>query len=376
MSRAPRKSYDAEESSSFKWVIVFALLSLLAHIIIIAVILLITIYMPPPPVHVPPPDNTVNLTLEQAPPQPMPKQGQKPLFISTNPDASAKPNQDTPVESNHDNRLKSENKTARKPDAPLPDVTGKKDHSLDLQTTPLSSSQKPQQANPTPPTPKQEDPKPPTPQQPKQQPQAQKPQPQPAKPTQKPPEQTPPKPSPPQPSKNTVDPITGLPVLPPIDAPTLAPQTQPTQTPQTQRPAAAAPPPSFQVDKSDVAGSTAAQGANSAATRATPLGRYKALVYRAVGSRWYAKVGQSQSLLPVGRVHVQFTIYADGTVETKTLDSGNSNMQMLLSISINSIREAAIFPKFDDYPGMREDLIKEQGGDGSSYTDDFWFSVY
>lgn len=372
MSQAARMPHDDEESSTLKWVIVFALLSLLAHIIIIAVILLITIYMPPPPVHVPPPDNTVNLTLEQAPPQP--KQQSKPLFLNTNPDKTAKPDQNTPIQSNNDTSLKSESKAPRKQDAPLPDVTGKKDHSLDLNTTPLSPSQKPQQANPTPPTPKQDQPKPPTPQQPTQQPQAQKPQPQPVKPTPKPPEQTPPKPPQPQPSKNTVDPATGLPVLPPIDAPTLAPQTQPTQTPQTQRPATAAPPPSFQVDKSDIAGSAAAQGANSAATRASELGRYKAKVYRAVGSHWYEKVAKSQSLLSVGRVHIQFTIYADGSVTTKVLDPGNSTLQMLLSLSLNSITDAAPYDPFTDT--LRQELIKEQGGDGSSYTDDFWFSVY
>ncbi len=49
-------------------------------------------------------------------------------------------------------------------------------------------------------------------------------------------------------------------------------------------------------------------------------------------------------------------------------------MQMLLSISINSIREAALFDPFTD--SMRKELAKEQGGDGGSYTDDFTFSVY
>ena len=53
----------------------------------------------------------------------------------------------------------------------------------------------------------------------------------------------------------------------------------------------------------------------------------------------------------------------------------HGTMQMLLSISLNSIRDSAPFDKFDDYPGLREELIRA-GGDGKSYTDDFSFSVY
>lgn len=359
-----------------RWVIIFALLSLLAHVVIITAILLVTRFMPVPKINVPPPTNpSVSLSLIP-PPQPkvlQPKPPQPSLFLPSNPDANAKPNQDTPIESDNDNRLKSENKQARKSDAPLPDVTGQKNHALDLQNTPLVQATQKPEASTTPPIPKQNPSKqPPTPPQPKRQmTQTQKSTPQPTKPTAKPPDTKPP---PPQVAKNTVDPTTGLPVLPPIDAPTLAPQTQvdPTQQAQTSTPAH--PPPSFQVNKSDIAGAAGAPGVNSAATKATELGRYKAKVYRAVGSRWYDKVGQQLQVLPVGLVRVQFTIYSDGSVTTMVLDGGNSTMQTLLSISINSIREAAPFDAFTD--SMRQELIKEQGGDGNSYTDDFTFSVY
>ena len=75
-------------------------------------------------------------------------------------------------------------------------------------------------------------------------------------------------------------------------------------------------------------------------------------------------------------MHIQFTIHSDGSIDTKVLDGGNAALQMLLSISLNSLREAAPYDTFDKYPGLREQIIKEQGGDGNSYTDDFTFSVY
>jgi hypothetical protein len=129
-------------------------------------------------------------------------------------------------------------------------------------------------------------------------------------------------------------------------------------------------------EAADIHGGLGRKGDNSPAAMATVLGKYKQKVYLAVGSYWYPKVDKSFQVLGVGVVHIQFTIHADGTVDTKVLDAGDNSMQTLLSISINSIREAAPYDKFDDWPGLREELIKEQGGDGSSYTDDFTFSIY
>ncbi len=72
----------------------------------------------------------------------------------------------------------------------------------------------------------------------------------------------------------------------------------------------------------------------------------------------------------MGLVRVQFTIYADGSVTTKVLDGGNGTMQTLLSISINSIREAAPFDAFTD--SMKQELIKEpRAVTAAATTDDF-----
>jgi outer membrane biosynthesis protein TonB len=242
----------------------------------------------------------------------------------------------------------------------MPQVDGKL-HSADLNTSPLIKAPETPQPSTTPPTPKTARPDKPTPPQPKSQPAPPKP-PQPPQPNPKPAPPIPPKPRP------TVDPETGLPVLPPLAVQTMAPPDAASQP--------LAPAPSIQQDAGSVHGALGHRGDNSPAAMASALGKYKQKVYLAVGSRWYPKVNNSFQVLGIGVVHIQFTIHADGTVETKVLDPGDSTAQMLLSISVNSIREAAPFDKFDDYPGLRDELIKQQGGDGSSFTDDFTFTIY
>jgi outer membrane biosynthesis protein TonB len=135
-----------------------------------------------------------------------------------------------------------------------------------------------------------------------------------------------------------------------------------------------APAPSQLQQAASVHGALGRAGDNSPAAMATALGKYKQKVYYAVGSHWYPKIDNSFQLIGAGVVHIQFTIHSDGTVDTKVLDGGSSGMQILLAISINSIREAAPYDPFP--PEMVKELISQQGGDGSSYTDDFTFSIY
>ena len=87
-----------------------------------------------------------------------------------------------------------------------------------------------------------------------------------------------------------------------------------------------------------------------------------------MGSRWYPKVNNQLQVLPVGSVRIQYTIYSDGTITTKVLDGGSGTMELLLSISRNSITESAPMPPFSPA------LLKELGTD--SFTDDFTFSIY
>ncbi len=346
------------ESTGKLWLTIFVLLSLLVHIVTILAIIVISAHMPVPrvdPVSQASPE--VALTLLPPPPQP-PKPS---VFLPTTADTAKNFNPKTPIESEHNTQLSSPTQTARAPDSVMPDLDGKQNHTPDMRDTHyVPATQDPQVASVQPAS------KPSKPQP--------KPTPKPAPSTAKIPEPAPTKTPSQQVVKNTVDPLSGLPLLPPIVAATLEPQTPETQIRQVQDKTAARPPPSFEANKSDVAGSQGVLGNASPAANATEFGRYKAKVYRAVGSRWYAKVGQSFQVLPVGTVHIQFTINADGTVDTKVLEGDNSTLQMLLSISLNSITEAAPFDPFTD--SLRKEIAKSQGNDGSSYTDDFTFSIY
>ncbi len=345
------------ESNNTKWLAIFIVLSLLAHAILVAIIILITLFMPVPKiVPLEPAKDEVTLSLQ---PPPVPKQQPKTVFVPTTPDAKAQHKQ-RPIISANDRDLTSSSKTAQTPESLMPQVDGKL-HSADLNTSPLIKAPETPQPSTTPPTPKEAKPDKPTPPQPKPQ-EAPKLQPQSPQPNPKPAPPNPPKPRP------AVDPDTGLPVLPPLAVQTMAPRDAASQP--------LAPAPSIQQEAGSVHGALGHRGDNSPAAMASVLGKYKQKVYLAVGSRWYPKVNNSFQVLGTGVVHIQFTISQDGTVTTKVLDAGDSTAQMLLSISVNSIREAAPYDTFDAYPGLREELIKEQGGDGSSYTDDFTFSIY
>jgi hypothetical protein len=345
----PHSLYEDRESTTTKWVVIFVVLSLLAHVVIVAAIYLITHFLPAPKIKplapIPP---TLKLSLMPAPAPPPQR-----TFVTTPKDPNAKPKV-VPIESANNANLKTKSQKARAPDSIMPDVVGKR-LAPSLNNTPKLTLPKPE-ISVAPPAPKQPAPQKTTPPQPT---------PQKASSTPRPPQPAP-KPHPPTPPLKPVaqvDPITGLPVI----APTMAPPNEASQQP--------APPP-LPAEAADSHGSVGMNGDNSPAAMATVLGRYKQKIYLAVGSRWYAKVDSIFQTQGVGMVHVQFTIHADGTVETKVLDGGDSSMQTLLSISINSIREAAPFDKFDDYPGLRDEIIKEQGGDGSTYTSDFTFSIY
>lgn len=358
--------YPDQDDTTVKWLVIFVVVSLLAHVLFISAILLISHFMPvmklPPPPPAPP---NVTLSLMPAPVQPPPM---KHPFMMTPEQPNAKPKQ-TLIESNHDTQVASHSKTSRQPDNVMPDVTSPHKHASDLHESPNSPSKQPQ--NPSPPTPKQPDqPKqPPTPPQPKQPTKADQ-----TPPNPQPPQPNPVKTTPPKPVQPQVDPITGLPVLPPINARTMAQQTPQTATQSTQA-QTAAPPPMVQATAQDLQGRAGISGQPSPEAMATDLGRYKAKFYAAVASRWYPRINDQLQLIGVGTIRIQYTIYADGTITTQVLQGGNGSLMLLQTASLASIRDVSPFDPFT--PGMIKELKKLQGpGGGNSYTDDFTFSIY
>lgn len=320
------------------------LLSLLAHAAIITAILLIAAFMPVPPAMLhKPPSPTVSLSLLPPPPP-------KNIFIPTTPQANVTPKPQRVVSAN-DTDLQSKSQTARNPDSFLPDVTGK-EHNPNLNDTPNVQSPQKQQVSSTPPTPRKATPDKPTPPQPNPSETKTTPPPKPPQPNPKPLPPTPPQKPAPQVDAN------GLPVLPPLDAPTLAP-------PNSAAPALA-PAQSPPQQAASVHGALGRSGDNSPAAMASELGKYKQYVYSVVGSYWYPDIDQHFGTIGVGAVHIRFTIQSDGQISNVTILDGD-NLQILKTISRNALIKPAPYKPFSDA------LIKEIG---TSYTDDFTFSVY
>lgn len=358
MHMTARGPFQDQDSKTAKWVVIFVLLSLLVHVIAIAVILLITIFMPVPkivPVKVQ--SNDVTLSLQPPPPVPVPKNDPAVRVVTTTPDALAKPNPKAAYESANDHRLTSTQPNARAPESLLPDTQGVKNG--DMNNLKPHEGKTAQEVSSTPPTPKPMEqqkaeplqPRPPQPPQPRPVPQNPKP----------PTPQTPPKPEP------VVD-DNGLPVLPPISAPTMAPANSAAPSMARKTP---------QETADDRRGAVSEKGVdNSPAARATALGRYQQKVSLAIRSRWQQKLGSSAQLIGVGQIVIQYTIHADGTVETEVIDAGDASTQLLLSVSLNAIREAAPYDKFDTYPGLKEEIMRKFGSDGTSYPVVATFTMY
>jgi protein TonB len=172
-----------------------------------------------------------------------------------------------------------------------------------------------------------------------------------------PPQPKPAHPTPPQKTEPKVDPDTGLPVLPPLDAQTMS-------TPDQAQPLAPAPSPE-QVAGS-IHGAIGRPGDSSPAAMATDLGKYKQNIYSVVGSYWYPAVTEKFGTIGVGEVTIQYTIHSDGTLTDVKVLEGDDQM-ILRDISLEALRHPAPFPQFSAA------MIKEVG---DSYTDQFTFSTY
>ena len=293
--------------------IIFILLSLLAHVVLITAILLVTRFMPAPK-FAPntPKDEKITLSLIPAP-APPPAEADLRSHAARQKNV---PHTQQVIESANDVLLQSRSKTARDANSIMPDVEGKQ-HAPDMNTSPLVKAPPTPQVSTSEPTPRQAQPQKPTPPTPNPQLAPQ------AMPRPLPPQPKPAPPTPPQKPEPQVDPDTGLPVLPPLQAQTMA-------TPDQAKPLA--PAPSEQQLAGSIHGSLGRSGDNSPAAMATELGKYKQYVYSVVGSYWYPDIDKHFGLIGVGAVHIQFTIHSDGTLSDVTILDGD-NLEQLKSIS-------------------------------------------
>jgi outer membrane biosynthesis protein TonB len=339
---------------------VFILYSLLIHLVVMSFFAAGWIR---PATHKPsfPEPTTLTLVATRPPteptPPPQPKLTPRPDFVPTlEAQKVDKANPNAPLESDRNTRLASKSTDLRAPNSPLPEIRG--DPRIGLSYANILGNTPREDVDITPPKP--------TP------PPDKAPDPDPAPPTPTPPPpavaQTTPTP-PPQQHRTSLQPPDPR-LQPRQDPPRVAQNQQ--QQPQDQSPQSPRPPPpqpqtfSLSKSRSDIRGGGAPGHLPSPEARETELGRYKAKIYRAIGSRWYLNVEIAKADLAIGVIKIRFYVQANGVVRNVEVveDTGG---QMLRTISVRAIVDSAPFEPFSD-------SMKAQLGDG--YAEEFTFTIY
>lgn len=260
----------------------------------------------------------------------------KPTFIPTMPSqAVEKENPNAILESDNNTLLKSREKGLLS-DSPVPQQTGSERAGLSYVQTPAS--------RPTPETTS----TPPSPQS-KSQPLAQKTQNEPKK-------------------EDFKLGNEGVPLFPTPQIEKQEPAATPATNQKENKPNQTSAPMSFAREKSQIRGSSQAElGDNSPEAKSSDLGRYKAKMFRAIGSRWYLMVDQQMSMLGIGGIKIKFFVQANGVIRDIQPASQNGRTEILENISIRAIRDSGPFEPFSDQ-------MKQQLGDG--YWEEITFSIY
>jgi outer membrane biosynthesis protein TonB len=125
-----------------------------------------------------------------------------------------------------------------------------------------------------------------------------------------------------------------------------------TSTP-TPRPSAAstpqAPKSSYQPlkERTRLAGSISNRGTSAVNAVGTPLGRYEKMIQDAIGSRWYAYVGEKADLISLGTAQVIFSVDRSGRVKNLKLIKNSSN-EAFANVCLQSILEIQMPPIPED----------------------------
>lgn len=94
-------------------------------------------------------------------------------------------------------------------------------------------------------------------------------------------------------------------------------------------------------EKSKVEGSITNRGKNAVDAVATPLGKYKAQVYNAIGSRWLYYVKSQMDMLAIGTAKVSFFVTRAGRVQDIHVDANTANASFA-EVCERAIRDAEI----------------------------------
>jgi outer membrane biosynthesis protein TonB len=138
------------------------------------------------------------------------------------------------------------------------------------------------------------------------------------------------------------------------------------QTAETAQPRA--PPTSFSAQRrrTQIDGGGAPGSDSSVEVQESDLGKYKARLYRAIGSRWYIYVQNDNGLLRVGTVRIRFFVRSDGTISQLEIVQGR-DAGALMAVSRRSIMEVNGQLPFPE-------AVRKQVGDG--FYDEVTFTIY
>lgn len=117
------------------------------------------------------------------------------------------------------------------------------------------------------------------------------------------------------------------------------------------------------IDGGAVVGDTASLGAQE-----SEMGRYKAKLYRAIGSRWYIYVKQDSAQVSIGIVKIRFKVSSNGDISDLQVVEGASHAA-LLNISRRSILD--LKTEFNvPFPASMQQEI------GDFYWEEVTFTIY
>jgi outer membrane biosynthesis protein TonB len=141
-------------------------------------------------------------------------------------------------------------------------------------------------------------------------------------------------------------------------------------TTQSTTAAQSMPPAMFSAQKRTTAidGGAAIGDAASLGVQESEMGRYKAKLYRAIGSRWYIYVRQDSAQVSIGVVKIRFKVSSAGEISDLQVVEGASHAA-LLNISRRSILDLKTEFNVPFPPSMQEQI-------GDFYWEEVTFTIY
>jgi outer membrane biosynthesis protein TonB len=109
-------------------------------------------------------------------------------------------------------------------------------------------------------------------------------------------------------------------------------------------------------EQTRLSGSITNRGAPRVSAIGTPLGRYRKILYDAVGSRWYNYVSQQGDLVNIGTARLSFSVDRSGHIRNLKVIKNSSN-ETFANVCLRSILEVQM-------PPIPEDVASTLPSDG------------